>query len=177
MVVEMTTARYPELAVRFLNKGIGGNRITDLKLRWKDDVLYHRPDVLVMMIGINDLHSHLRGAEGGVSPELFAETYDSLLALTRRELACDVTLLSPFYISRDHGGDTFRSRVLELIPRYVDTVRAMAQKHGARFVDLHALFQRHLELREADTFCPEPVHPNHTGHLIIAEAMMDALRG
>ena len=157
MVAETIIARHPERRIAFVNKGIGGNRITDLENRWADDVLYHSPEAVVMLIGINDLHSHIRGAEGGVDPELFARTYDGLLELTRRRLpGCRILLLAPFYISRDHGGQSFRSQVLALMPRYVDTVSRMAGKHGTMYVDLHALFQRHLGHREADVFCPSP---------------------
>ncbi len=175
MATELITGRYPDRGIRYLNKGIGGNRVTDLHARWTDDVLYHRPDFMVMMIGINDLHSHLRGGEGAVGPELFERTYDELLRRTREQLSCEILLLAPFYISRDHGGQSFRSQVLALIPRYVDVVRRMSERHGTRFVDLHALFQRLLEHLEADAFCPEPVHPNHTGHMVIAQAVQDAL--
>ncbi len=85
---ELATARYPDRQIRYINKGIGGNKITDLSERWRDDVLFHKPDRLSIKIGINDLHSHLRGADGGVSPELFAERYDGVLALTKQELGC-----------------------------------------------------------------------------------------
>ena len=177
MFVELATARFPARRIRYLNKGIGGNRITDLRERWQDDVLYHRPDRLAIKIGINDLHTYLRGAEEGVSPELFASIYDELLDLTRRELGCPVVLLSPFYISTDRSRDTFRHQVLDLIPRYIETVEEMSAKYDTRLVNLHEVFQEHLNHRDADTFCPEPVHPNHTGHMVIARALLDALVG
>ena len=172
---ELVTAGYPERHIRYINKGIGGNRITDLKKRWKDDVLYHKPDRLSIKIGINDLHSHLRGAEDGVSPVLFAEIYLELLDLTQAELDCPIVLLTPFYISTDHGGQSVRTQVLDLIPRYIETVEAMSISHKTHLVKLHQIFQHHLEHRDADTFCPEPVHPNHTGHQIIAQALLDAV--
>lgn len=175
LFTELVTARYPARRIHYLNKGIGGNRITNLKDRWRDDVLFHRPDALSVEIGINDLHSHLRGAEDGVSPELFARIYDELLETTRRELGCKVVLLTPFYISVDRSGQTFRSQVLELIPRYLETVERMSAKYGTRLVRLHDIFQEHLKYRDADTFCPEPVHPNHAGHLVIAQALLEAL--
>jgi len=175
MATELITARFPERKIRYINKGIGGNRITDLKERWRDDVLYHRPDRLSIKIGINDLHSYLRGAEDGVSPELFAEVYDELLDLTRRELGCPVVLLTPFYISTDRSGQTFRSRVLALMPRYIETVVKMSARYGTRLVNLHGVFQEQLKYRDADTFCPEPVHPHPTGHMVIAQALLDAL--
>ena len=175
MFTELVTARFPERMIRYINKGIGGNKVTDMKLRWNDDMLYHRPDRLSIKIGINDLHSHLRGAPEGVGPELFEQTYDELLDWTRRELDCPVVLLTPFYISTDRSGQTFRTQVLELIPRYIDTVEKMSQKYGTKLVRLHDVFQQQLKYRDADTFCPEPVHPNHTGHMVIAQALLDAL--
>ena len=172
---EMATARWPERQIAYINKGIGGNRITDLKNRWADDVLYHRPDRLSIKIGINDLHSALRNAEDAVTPEIFAEIYDELLALTKKELDCPLVLLTPFYISTDRDGNSFRSEVLDLLPRYIETVESMSAQYGARLVNLHEIFQEQLEYRDADTFCPEPVHPNHTGHLVMAQALMDAV--
>ena len=171
MTTEWITARYPERAIRYINKGIGGNRITDLRQRWRDDVLYHRPDRLSIKIGINDLHSHLGGGEGSVGPRLFAEVYDELLAWTQSELGCPVVLLTPFYISTDRDGNSFRSQVLELLPQYIETVLRMSQQYGTKLVQLHEIFQGHLVHRDADTFCPEPVHPNHAGHMVIAQAL------
>ena len=175
MATELITARFPERKINYINKGIGGNKITDLKNRWKDDVIYHRPDRLTIKIGINDLHTHLGGSPDGVSPELFAGTYEELLDWTKRELDCPVTLLTPFYISTDHAGQSFRSQVRDIIPRYIETVEKMSDKYDTRLVALHDVFQEHLKYRDADTFCPEPVHPNHTGHMIIAQALVDVL--
>ena len=175
MFTELVAARWPERQVNYLNKGIGGNRITDLQNRWQDDLLYHRPDRVAVKIGINDLHSYLRGAPDGVSPERFAEIYAELMELTRRELNCPMVLIAPFYISTDRSGQTFRSQVMEIIPRYLETVEQMSAQYGTRLVKLHDIFQQHLQYRDADTFCPEPVHPNHTGHLVIAHALLEAL--
>ncbi len=172
---ELATARFPARQIHYVNKGIGGNKVTDLRERWRDDVIYHKPDRLSIKIGINDLHSHLRDAEGGVSPELFAEAYDDILQWTRDELGCPVVLLTPFYISTDRAQGTLRSEVLELLPSYIETVEKMSEKYDAQLINLHDVFQEHLKYRDADTFCPEPVHPNHAGHLVIAQALMDAL--
>ena len=175
LFTELATARFPDRDIAYINKGIGGNRVTDLKERWRDDVLFHKPDRLSIKIGINDLHSHLRSPQDGVSPELFASVYDEILGRTRDELNCPLLLITPFYISTDRSGGTFRAEVLSLLPRYIETVEAMAAKYDARLVNLHDIYQKHLQYRDADTFCPEPVHPNHTGHIVIAEALMQAM--
>ena len=67
---EIVTAQFPDQNIKYINKGIGGNRVTDLHNRWHDDVVYHKPDRLSIKIGINDLHSVLRKADDAVPPEL-----------------------------------------------------------------------------------------------------------
>ena len=64
---------------------------------------------------------------------------------------------------------------MDIIPRYLDTVTAMGEEHGTQVVNLHEIFQEHLKYRDADAFCPEPVHPHHTGHMIIAQALYNAV--
>src|SRR4051812_26396774 len=55
LVHAMLHARYPELALRVVNMGIGGNTTRDLKQRWETDVLDLKPDWISIMIGINDV--------------------------------------------------------------------------------------------------------------------------
>lgn len=175
MLTELITAHYPDRNIRYINKGIGGNKVTDLKERWRDDVLYHKPDKLTIKIGINDLHSHLRDPGNGVDPALFESTYDEIMDVTKRELGCPVVLISPFYISTDRSGTTLRSAVLDLLPEYIGVVERMSEKYSTPLVRLHDMFQEQLKYRDADTFCPEPVHPNRTGHLLMAEEVYKVL--
>jgi lysophospholipase L1-like esterase len=175
LLIEMVAARWPGADIRYINKGIGGNRVTDLRDRWQDDVMRHRPDWLSVMIGINDLHSSLRGAPDGVDPALYREKYDSILEDAAQAFAPQIVLLEPFYMSTDTSGNSFRSRVLELIPEYISVVRDMADKYSARLVRTHEVFQKQLVYREPDVFCAEPVHPNRAGHLVIANALLEAL--
>ena len=175
LLVETIAARWPAADIRFINKGIGGNRVTNLRDRWQDDVMRHRPDWLSIMIGINDLHSFLGGAPDAVDPALFREQYDSVLEETVNGFSPNIVLLEPFYMSTDTNGKSFRSRVLELIPEYIKVVHDMAGKYGTRLVRTHDVFQKQLVYREPDVFCAEPVHPNRAGHLVIANALLEAL--
>ena len=172
---ELVTARWPERRIEWINKGISGNRVSDLHGRWGEDVLAHRPDRLSVKIGINDLHSALGGAPDAVPPERFEVLYDEVLDLTARELGCPVVLISPFYISLNEEGDDFQAQVLDLLPRYIEVVERMSGKYGTRLVRLHDVFLEQLRYREAGTFCPEPVHPNHAGHTVIAQALLENL--
>lgn len=172
---ELATARYPERHVEWLNMGISGNRTTHLRERWEADVIEQSPDRLSIKIGINDLHSYLRGDPDGVAPERYRVLFDELMARTRRALGdIPVLLITPFYISTNMEDD-FEGAVLRLIPEYIGIVEEMSAKYDTLLLDLHEIFQRHLEYRAPGRFCPEPVHPNHTGHVVIASALMEFL--
>ena len=51
----------------------------------------------------------------------------------------------------------------------------MSERHKTGIVRLHDVFQDHLKYRDAESFCPEPVHPNRSGHMVIARALFEAL--
>ncbi|MCD6404999.1 MAG: SGNH/GDSL hydrolase family protein [Planctomycetes bacterium] len=173
---DMVTVREPAKKITIINKGISGDRITGLRNRWSDDVLRHKPNWLSVKIGINDLHSVLLQREEPVTPELFREAYDDILSRTKRRLPrCRILLVDPFYLSIEKSRSSFRKEVLDLLPQYLRVVHQMSTKYKTRLVRTHDLFQKLLRKHEADTFCAEPVHPNLTGHLAIAEAVYSAL--
>jgi acyl-CoA thioesterase I len=174
----LLTLREPQKRVTIINKGIDGDRVTGLQHRWTDDVLRHRPHWLSIKIGINDLHSFLGNPNdpNAVTPQVYEKAYDEILARTRKALPkCRILLVDPFYISIENSPNTWRRRVLDTLPAYVSIVRNLQQKYATRRVQTHALYQHLLKFRDADTFCPEPVHPNHVGHWAIAEAVYAAL--
>ena len=172
---ELAMAYYPERDIQYINTGIGGNKITDLKRRWEEDALAHNPDWLSIKIGINDLHSYLRGDPNGVSPEIYAETFEYIMEETTKRLGCPIILIEPFYMSTDTSGSTFQSQVLDILPGYLETVRKMSEKYGTKLVKTHDMFQRQLEYRDPTIFCQEPVHPNLKGHLLIAVEVLKTL--
>jgi lysophospholipase L1-like esterase len=173
--IDLVTARYPERKITFANEGIGGNTVEDLRNRWLDDVIRHAPDWITVKIGINDLHRTLRGNPEAVPPERFEPLFRSILEDARQHTGARLALIDPFYISSDTGGQSFRSRVLELLPRYLEVVARMAEEFDALHVRTHEEFQRQIRFRPPDTFCPEPVHPNASGHLVIAHALLRKL--
>lgn len=175
MVSEMIMARYPNQRLNIINTGIGGNTVIDLRDRWTDDVIRHGPDWVSVKVGINDLHRWLFHPDVPVPPELFHETYDQILNRIRSETNARITLIDPFYISTDRSSGSIRTTVLKKLPKYLNVVEALAQKYRARHVKTHALFQQQLKHHLPDVFCPEPVHPYASGHMIIAHGWLDAM--
>ena len=176
---ELLTIREPEKSVEILNRGIGGNTIADLRDRWNEDVLLQAPDFLSVKIGINDLH-RVKSDETNnnhLKPEGFKKIYSYLLKITKEKLPnCQLLLISPFYISLDDViEDSHRAEVLRRLPAYVNAVRELSEEFDTDFIDTQALFMKQLIHQHPDIYCQEPVHPNSTGHLLIAEAVYDTL--
>ncbi len=173
---DLLILREPAKRVEIINKGIGGDTVVGLRNRWEDDVLRHRPDWLSIKIGINDLHNHLGDPAGGISPRRYAEAYAAILERTASRLPkCRLLLIDPFYLSTESAAGSFRREVLKALPEYLAVVERLGRQFNTRRVRTHALFAAQLRYRDPDTFGAEPVHPNLTGHLLIAEAVYQAL--
>lgn len=175
---DMLISREPSRQIEIINKGIGGNTAWQLRDRWTDDMLFFNPDYLVILIGINDMHQPLvnKDIDRDETLQKHKDAYDEILARTKKELPdCKILLLEPFYMSRDAASKSFRTEVLEVLQDYIAVTRKMSKKYKTGLIKTQELFQNVLKYYETDTICPEPVHPNATGHLIIAEAIYNAL--
>lgn len=164
-------AHYPERGIRILNTGIGGNRVTDLERRWQEDVLDLKPDWLSVMIGINDVWRQFdRPFESDqVSIECFESVYRTLLQRIRPSLK-GLVLMTPFYLESNRA-DPMRQRMDE----YGETVKELAAEFDAVYVDVQGAFDRFLMHRPTQSLCGDRVHPNKTGHMVIARAFLMAL--
>ena len=172
---EIALARNPKLDFHVINTGIGGHKVDDLKARWHDDVMRHDFDVLSVKIGINDIHRQLGDPAGAFSVQQYADDYDGILSQAATKKS-KLILIDPFYISTDRSG-TFRTTVLDLLAEYLKVVKSMAKKYNALHLQTHAMFQKLLSQYDPDAFCPEPVHPHHTGHLAIALEVYKVMGG
>jgi len=177
MFSDMLVAREPEKRITVLNTGISGNAVEDLRSRWHDDVIWHKPQWLSVMIGINDVNHWLCGVKPELrSPDAYRAVYEQVLRLTKERLPeARLVLIEPFFMSRDTDRDSYRSKVTAALRDYIAAVHNLAKAYRAILVPMHEIFQRHLDRRHPQAFGDEPVHPNATGHMVIAQAVWDAL--
>lgn len=180
-VHDFLVVREPEKKIKVINTGIGGHTVEDLYNRWVDDVLMYKPDWLSVKIGINDCHRWCTDAENNESqsPEKFEEIYNEILKATRKALPdTRILLIDPFYSSLDFGDllDSFRGRISAAVKDYIAATERMAIAYDALHVKTNDIFHSHLKYNDQDVyFANEPVHPNQTGHILIAESVYDVL--
>ena len=163
-------ARDPAAAPTVLNRGVGGNTVLDLESRWDRDVIAERPDVLSVMIGINDVWRQLDGLAPGVLIGPFTDTYRRLLEQTRRALPeCRLVLCEPTVIGPPVPGDGNG-----LLLPYVQAVRDLATRFDATLVPLHDPFRAAERARPDVAWAPDGVHPSPAGHALLARQWLAA---
>ncbi|MCR2823022.1 SGNH/GDSL hydrolase family protein [Lederbergia panacisoli] len=157
---------FPEKKLEIINKGIGGNRATDLKNRWEDDVLALNPDYVSVSIGINDVWRQLDNPDmEQVYPEQFEEILTGLLEKTNAQLI----LMEPTVIEEDVNSEGNQ----KLVP-YVEIVRALAKKFNAILVPTHQDFIDYLKSGTAYKLTTDGVHMNSAGNMLMARSWLNA---
>jgi len=165
----------------FLNRGISGNRIVDLYARIKIDLINLKPDVLSILIGVNDVW-HEEERQNGVDADKFERIYDMLLNEVKEALPdVRILILEPFVLQGTATENTpehptrweyFRDET----PLRAAAAKRVAQKHGAAFVPLQHLFDEACKLAEPSYWLWDGVHPTQMGHELIAREWMRTFR-
>lgn len=166
-------ARHPDLTIRVLNTGLGGNKVTDLDARWESDALAHSPDWISVMIGINDVWRQFDTpwAPDQVDIELFETTYQRLIARTvEGQSPKKMMLVSPYYLETNLE-DPMRKKM----DTYRSVTRRLAQRNALIYVDVQDAFDEYLKFQPTQTLCGDRIHPNLTGHLLIAQTILQAI--
>ncbi|MBE7045582.1 MAG: lysophospholipase [Ruminococcaceae bacterium] len=157
-----------------VNRGISGNRVTDLLARWKCDCLNLKPDILSIMIGVNDVwHDFISEVPNGVNTPLYEKIYTILLEETLRVLPdVKIVLLEPYVLhgtATDELWDTFSSAVAEKR----EVVYKLAEKFNLPVVPLQKKLDEAYQNAPAGYWSQDGVHPTPAGHALIADAWLE----
>ena len=159
----------------FFNRGISGNRSIDVLARIKCDLINLKPDVLSILMGINDVWHEL-AAENGVSTEDYETYYDMFISHVKAELPdTRIIMLEPFVLkgpATEEKWDEFRSGAEEKAA----AAARVAKKHGIQFVPLMAKFDEAAKLAEPEYWLKDGVHPTPMGHELIAREWLNAFK-
>jgi lysophospholipase L1-like esterase len=155
----------PDRGYRFINRGISGNKVPDLAQRWSSDTVALRPDILSVLIGVNDYWHHLLNGYAGTIKD-YEDEYTALLELTRRELPqVRLVILEPFVL-RTGAVDA------RWFPEF-DERRAAAARVAGRARATWVPLQQKLDSAARKTgpayWAADGVHPTPAGHALIAE--------
>jgi lysophospholipase L1-like esterase len=162
---------HPAQPLAVYNRGISGDCVPDLKARWQKDCIELAPDLLSILIGVNDLWHTLEGRYDGTVPE-YEAGYRELLQQTRTALPRTHLLIGePFVLRCGAVTDDW-------FPEF-DQRRAvaaqLAREVGATFIPFQAVFDRALTDGSApERWAADGVHPTPEGHQLMADAWLSA---
>ena len=158
-------AKYPEYNLDIINTGISGDTIRDLNYRWERDCLNHEPDILSVLIGVNDVFRQYTGSlDAAVLLDEYQVTYKRLLSLVKRKNNCRLILIEPFMFCDDKANPAYKS-----LQQYIHAVRALAEKFDAVLVPLQELIDEKVKKVPFEKFSDDMVHPYVWAHAWIAQ--------
>jgi acyl-CoA thioesterase-1 len=170
MVTAWFSALYPERQVRFLDRGISGNRAKDLLARWQPDALDLKPSWVSIMIGINDTWRHYDSNDPTSAPA-YEASYRALLEMTRRETQAKLVICEPFLLPVPPDRLAWRE---DLDPK-IAAARRLAREFSAIYVPLDGIFAAASTQRECAFWAADGVHPTQAGHALIAQSWLRAV--
>lgn len=163
---KLSLERYRD-GLTFINRGISGNRISDLYARVQEDLLNLHPDMLSLLIGVNDAHFSVH-ENSGASPEKFERVYRLLLDEVKEALPhIKIMLLEPFVVSGVSTAPQYE-RWRALVDAYRLAVKRIAADYGLPLVLLQDKLDALCRESEPSYWLWDGIHPNIAGHQLIA---------
>jgi lysophospholipase L1-like esterase len=168
---ELLEAR-PREGLRFYNRGISGNKVPDLLQRWTADAIDLKPDVLTILIGVNDFWHKLGGGYSGTVQD-YEIQYTTLVSQTRKALPhTHIVILEPFVLRCGAVDDRW-------FPEFDDRRAAawrVANVQHATFVELQSVFDARARATTPEFWAADGVHPTPAGHGLLAERIRKAAK-
>ncbi|MDE7306436.1 MAG: GDSL family lipase [Clostridia bacterium] len=160
---------YPDTDLELINKGISGNEVCDLLARAESDVIALKPDVVVIMIGINNtLHKFKYGKE--LNLKQFENDLTELLTRLK-DSGIAVIFLEPFLLP---APDKLRMR--KLFSQELEIIDRVASELADEFVAFDEMFNGLVITTPYTEYSEDGVHPTHRGSRLIANTAIKALR-
>lgn len=170
-IAAQVLAKRPDAGLSFLNRGISGNRVVDLYARIKSDVVNLKPNVLSVLIGVNDTW-HEFGSRNGVAVPKYERVYRDFLKEVRADLPkIRLVLCEPFVLN---CGVVTRDWIAEMDQRRA-VVKNLAVAFDSVFVPFQAMFDAAVREAPPAYWASDGVHPTIAGHQRMALTWLQAV--
>jgi len=165
--------KYAPLNLKIFNKGISGNKVYQLAERWDKDCLDIKPDVLSILIGVNDIWHKLNGQYNG-TVEIYKKDYIALLERTKTALP-DVKLIicEPYAV---RGVKAVDDKWYPEFYEYQKAAREVADLFDATFIPFQKVYDEAQKRAPGAYWTGDGVHASFAGAQLMAQAWLKAVR-
>ncbi|BCR36845.1 SGNH/GDSL hydrolase family protein [Mariniplasma anaerobium] len=159
--------------IKFINKGIGGQRVKDLINRLDIDVINLNPNVCFILIGVNDAWLPYRLNQGS-SIHTFRNSLDVLIkTIIEKSDHTEIVLIKPYAIAIQKSNENM---IIDLAA-FRNDYDLIGKKYNLPVIDIKETIEKQLKVVPADTLFYDGIHPTKLGHQIIGKIIEDYIRG
>ena len=167
-----------------IGKGIGGDKVSDLLTRYRDDVIKLNPDMVFIYIGINDVwHKYDFGT--GTDIDLYENGLRQIIT-DLKENGVEVILCTPTVIGENKGEFTLVNQFKDIetmeimnndLDDYSDVIRKLSREFDTKLLDLRKIFMQYIsennpKNKSKGVLTTDGVHLNNIGSKLIADEMI-----
>lgn len=158
----------PQDGLQVFNRGIGGHKVFQLAERWQRDCLDLKPNVLSILIGVNDIWHTLGGNYKG-TVAIYERDYHALVVQTRKALPkVKLVICEPFVLKCGAVDDKWFPEFNE----YRAAAKRVAQKAKATFVPFQSMFDTAVQFAPPEHWAKDGVHPSPAGAALMAHTWL-----
>ena len=168
---ELIKEAFPDAEIELINQGISGNRTCQLFDRLYPDAIAFEPDVVSILIGINDIwHRHGAGRIE-TTDEQIATNYRAILERLKKQTNAKIIILAPFLLDNEEK-EAWRAE----LDRVLAIIRPLADEFADAYIPLDKLFEEALKTQPTPAYYShDGVHPNANGAAFIGQHYFEAI--
>ncbi len=164
---------YADKNLKIYNRGISGNKVYQLAERWDKDCLALNPDVLSLLIGVNDFWHWVLGRYAGTI-KTYRDDYKALLDQTKQKLP-DVKLIigEPYAVI---GVKAVDDKWYPAFNDYRAAAKELAKQFDATFIPYQSIYDKAQKIAPGVYWTGDGVHPSLAGAHLMAHAWLEAVK-
>ncbi len=162
---------HPSSKLKIYNRGISGNKVPDLAARWQEDCLDLKPDLVSILIGVNDIWHKLNGKYEGTVAD-YESGLRELLTRTQEALPkTRIVICEPFVLRCGAVNDKWFP---EFDQRRVACLE-VARRMTLEIVPFQQMFNDALADAPPQYWAGDGVHPTMAGHALMAKTWRETV--
>ena len=163
---------FPEVDFEFINFGISGNRTSQLFDRIYTDGIEFQPDIISILIGVNDIWHRYGGSKIATTDEQIELNYRCILERLKKETNAKIVMLAPFALDA-----VDKEYIREDLKKVGPIIKGLAEKYADVYIPLDEHFAAALKTQpEPLYYSADGVHPNENGRMFIGKIYAEAVK-
>ena len=169
---ENLRALFPDKELEFIDLGISGNRTGQLFDRLYTDAIALEPDIISILIGVNDVWHRHAFSRVATTDEQIALNYRTILTELKSKTNAKIVMIAPYVLDNDDF-----ALIKEQLVSVQAIVRSLAKEFADVYIPLNEYFEEALKTQPSPRYYSDDgVHPNENGARFIGKIYADAVK-